>query len=192
MSIRSCLILLILCASPLVAQGFPDNRPLPVEATKSQVAAPSTPEAGTLDVAGKLLGGVAILGLLFGAFVYFARRNPAMRKMLGTSDMVRVLSRAHLGGKHALLVVKVGDRVLVLGSGAEGLRTLSEISDATEVSRLTAESQPANRQSFKEALKQSLTQPEDDSSQPVTRSQNARLAQIRLELDRITRPQEVA
>lgn len=192
MSIRPCLLLLFLFASPLVAQGFPDNRPLPVEAAKSQVAAPSSPETGTLEASGKLLGGVAVLGLMLGAFVYFARRNPAMRKMLGTSEMVRVLSRAHLGGKHALLVVKVGDRVLVLGSGSEGLRTLSEITDATEVSRLTAESQPSSRQSFKEALKQSLAEPQEVLPQPVPKSQNARLAQIRLELDRITRPQEVA
>ncbi|KAA0212242.1 hypothetical protein EDM80_10090 [bacterium] len=192
MSIRPCLLLLFLFASPLVAQGFPDNRPLPVEAAKSQVAAPSSPETGALEAAGKLLGGVAVLGLMLGAFVYFARRNPAMRKMLGTSEMVRVLSRAHLGGKHALLVVKVGDRVLVLGSGSEGLRTLSEITDATEVSRLTAESQPSSRQSFKEALKQSLAEPQEVLPQPVPKSQNARLAQIRLELDRITRPQEVA
>lgn len=51
-------------------------------------------------------------------------------------EAVSWLGKRVIAANQELHLVKVGDRILVLGSGPDGLRTLSEISDSSEVAHL--------------------------------------------------------
>jgi flagellar biosynthetic protein FliO len=83
-------------------------------------------------------------------------RYAARRGMLGASTRGRhmtVLERVSLDPRRALHLVRVGDRVLVLGASEEGLRTLAEL-PASELA-LDEPTKPADaapKRSFKDAL----------------------------------------
>jgi flagellar biogenesis protein FliO len=63
------------------------------------------------------------------------------------SDTVEVLGHKILAHRQAIQIVRVGTRILVLNSSADGLSTLSEITDPTEVSALehSCRSQPPTK-----------------------------------------------
>ncbi len=52
------------------------------------------------------------------------------------SPVVEVLSRSVVGPKSAVLLLRVGPRVLIVGDSSGGLRTLSEVHDEQEVASL--------------------------------------------------------
>ncbi len=94
--------------------------------------------AGGLDepTGGYVLSTLAALGVVIG--LVFAARW-AYTKMGGTviarsSPIVEVLSRTPVAHKSHVLLLRVGQRVLVVGdSGGGGLRTLADLNDAEEV-----------------------------------------------------------
>lgn len=83
-----------------------------------------------------LIGLVLLSGILI-AVVWYLKRSPRTRKFFG-SGPIRILSRAHLGPRQTLYLVKAGERVLLLGQANDGLRTLMEVSDPGEVTRTLA------------------------------------------------------
>ena len=81
-----------------------------------------------------LLGGIVAVILLGAKWMKqaapdrFARLAPAAIDLLGTRSITP---------QHGMHIVRVGERLLVLGSGSDGLRTLSEITEPAEVAHLT-------------------------------------------------------
>ncbi len=49
---------------------------------------------------------------------------------------LEVLSRVSVGGRHQLLLVRMGERIVLVALSPSGVRALSEVTDAEEVSRL--------------------------------------------------------
>lgn len=89
----------------------------------------------------QLMGIVALCAvaaaLLMAAPVLVRRYLPGGARLFG-GEVVRILGRAHLGPKHSVHVIRVGDRVLVLGVADGSVRTLSELTEPEEVTRLMA------------------------------------------------------
>lgn len=54
----------------------------------------------------------------------------------GRGGPMRVLARTALSGRHQLLLVRLGERLLLVGASAGQLNTLSEITDPAERDRL--------------------------------------------------------
>ncbi|MBN2581664.1 MAG: flagellar biosynthetic protein FliO [Planctomycetes bacterium] len=81
---------------------------------------------------------VVVLGIM--AVVLWAARKfvPGMRR-LGGSSAVRVLARTHLSPRQSITLVKVGQRILVVGQTADRLTTLAAITESDEVSQLLGE-----------------------------------------------------
>lgn len=89
-----------------------------------------------------------MLFMLLGGWV-LSRRTPRQRG--GLSAAVHSWGTQPLSPQLAIHLVQVGERLLVLGAGAEGLRTLAEITDPGEVAHLRhlCRVEPAERPAFR-------------------------------------------
>ncbi|HUU59032.1 MAG TPA: flagellar biosynthetic protein FliO, partial [Phycisphaerae bacterium] len=77
-----------------------------------------------------------VVGLLFG-LRWLLRRLGARGQAAANSDVIQVLARMSLSPKERLLLVRLGGRLVLVGSGTAGLTALCEITDPREVSELT-------------------------------------------------------
>jgi flagellar biogenesis protein FliO len=136
------ILLVVACAGGLWAGPYDNESPLPEgfavarEATAAESSTEPSPITGLFMRAGV---GLLVIGGLAGVVVWFLRRNPSMRRYLGSAGVVRVVARTWLGSKTGVYLLKVGDRLVLVGASQGGLRTLSEITDPTEVTRMLAE-----------------------------------------------------
>lgn len=105
----------------------PDTRPA---STKSRSNPPTASLWGTVAALG-----VIALGLML-AVRFLKRHGPASLRGL-PSDAVEPLGQRILSRGVAVHLVRCGSRMLLLGVGPDGVRTLSEITDPVEVDLLT-------------------------------------------------------
>ncbi len=105
-----------------------------------------------------------VLALLAGA-VWAARKYLPGVRQLGASPAVRVLGRTHLSPRQSVMLVKVGRRVLIVGSTADGLRTLDSITDPAEVSELVGLAEMSRAGSATTSFNRLLKQADDEFSQ---------------------------
>ncbi|MBN2710955.1 MAG: flagellar biosynthetic protein FliO [Planctomycetes bacterium] len=83
-----------------------------------------------------LLGGALWLAL------HFVKKYVPGGKQLFASPGMEILGRTHLDPRNYMALVRVGGRVLVVGVGPDGVRTLSEIDDDAELVRVLEENKP--------------------------------------------------
>lgn len=74
--------------------------------------------------------------IVLGARIYRFYAAPARQDL--PSEALQVLGSAQLEPKLTLHVVRWGPRLLLIGSGPQGLQSLAELSDADEVERVAA------------------------------------------------------
>ena len=67
-----------------------------------------------------------VIGLIYA--VYFGLRRLSQRGLPGPTGQMEIVESRHLGGGRWVYVLRVGQRVLIVGGGTEGLRTLAEMS----------------------------------------------------------------
>lgn len=115
--------------SPIVAEPKTGRRITPAGESSSQSTKQPTSPFGTFIA---LLVVVAIIGF---AYRVMKKGGAGLRTGLPTAA-VEVLGNSVLGHRQAIQIVRIGSRILVLGSSADGLTTLSEITDAEEVAAL--------------------------------------------------------
>lgn len=84
------------------------------------------------SVGGPLL---LILAAVFGTAFLWRKHGPGVTPGL-PRDAVDPLGRRAIDARQSLLLVRIGSRILVLGSSPAGLQTLSEITDPVEVDLL--------------------------------------------------------
>jgi hypothetical protein len=84
----------------------------------------SSAGSGSNAPSGVVLGGGALLALAAAAF-YFSRRRAA-----GGRRHIQILETASLGPKRALVVARVGDATMILGSSEAGITLLQSVPDA--------------------------------------------------------------
>ncbi len=114
-----------------------DSLPLGPATTTSNTAAPSS--TNTLLGGGWFFNTLAALAVVL-VLVFVARsmltkwagRNAATSH----SPVADVLARIPIAPRNHLVLVRLGQRILVLGDSAQGLRTLESISDPQEIAEL--------------------------------------------------------
>lgn len=89
-----------------------------------------------------IIWGAVVVLLIIGGFFLFKKFVPGSKHLFG-SKLMRILGRTNLSPKHSVYLLKVGDRVIVIGVCGEEIRPLSEITDPREVAFLTSEGAPA-------------------------------------------------
>jgi len=66
-----------------------------------------------------------VVGLIYA--IYFGLRRLSQVAPTNKSGRLHVLESRHLGGGRWVYILKVADRILIVGGSSEGLRTLSEL-----------------------------------------------------------------
>jgi flagellar biogenesis protein FliO len=80
------------------------------------------------------------LGIVLGLFVmlvWFSRRFAPAGTAALPKEAVELLGRTSLGGTHQMQLVRVGAKLLLVALSPQGARTLTEITSAAEVERLS-------------------------------------------------------
>jgi flagellar biogenesis protein FliO len=85
-----------------------------------------------------LFGLFVVLGVIWGLSVLM-KRFVVARGLAGSSENLKVLYAQSLSPSRTLYLVRLVDRVLLIGSGEGGLRTLAEITDPAEVNSILKE-----------------------------------------------------
>ena len=122
-----------------------------VQASRQQDPLPLEPPRRARDAAGRssqplsptrALSTVATsLAVVLGVFillVWFSRRSGRRGSAALPSDIVETLGRTPLNARQEMQLVRVGNKLLLLSVTASTAETLTEITDANEIERLTA------------------------------------------------------
>jgi flagellar biogenesis protein FliO len=146
------------------------KRPLPARspnagatgAQKSRASVPTASIWGTVAALAVVLAGIAVAGR------YFRTHGPAALRTL-PNEAVEPLGQRLLGRGVVVHLVRCGSRVLLVGVGPDGARTLSEITDPVEVDLLTGacRRRDADRPSFAQVLRR--REPASTPVEPVPR-----------------------
>lgn len=137
----ACLLAVLAAAPAALAQPEPAEDP----ATRPVRKAAQTgieQESLSRDAAGDGSGWartLLALGLVV-ALVFVVRhvlRRFGPGAPAGNRRAVQVVSRVSVSPRQQLVLVRLGERLLLIGSGADGMRTLAEVTDPDEVAALT-------------------------------------------------------
>ena len=111
----------------------------------------------------------ASLAVVLGLFLLLAwalRRKMPQASTPLPSDVLEVLGRGSLPGKHTLHLVRCGAKLLLVCTSPTALKTLTEISDPDEVARLTALCREANPRSSSQAFREVMRAMEREPHAP--------------------------
>jgi flagellar biosynthetic protein FliO len=111
---------------------------------------------GFEQVAQTLVALGIVVGLIFAAR-WGLRRLGRHGGMGGDSELMQVLARSSVGPRMQLMLVRLGRRLVLVGSGPEGLTRLTEITDPAEVSSLVASAESVGRDSLKDLFNPKAT-----------------------------------
>ena len=126
---------------------------------------------------------LAVLVVFIYAAVWLMRKYvPAARGMFGAGTL-KIVGRLHVAARQSILLVKVGDRFVMVGVTAGSMTALTEIRDPEEAKRLTeelAEQQGAAPGSFGRALSKA-------GDAMAGESREADVSEVKGELDEVRR-----
>ena len=124
-----------------------DQQPIPLHRDPAKNEAASDSENTTGPSFGTILTALSVVVLLALGVAKLLGKSPAQPSSARTASPVDVIHRQNIDGKNGLCIVRVGSRLLVLSSSANGLSPLSEIIDPVEVEALTIELRAAKESS---------------------------------------------
>ncbi len=141
-------LLVIVVTTFIDAQQFP----VPETATKAEVSGTPVPDerfanGGVISASSssntsgpwktiQALGAILVItGVGIGG--YFLIRRFAPGAIPGTDARMKVLMRMPVGNRQSIIVLRIGERVLVVGASSGGMKCLSEITDQHEVENLS-------------------------------------------------------
>ncbi len=128
---------------------------------------------------------IIVIGVIW-ALSMLMKRLVTVRGLAGSADCLRILYTLSLSPTRTLYLVRLGDRVLLIGAGEGGLRTLAEIDDPSEVSNLLKELEFKGNfdlNPFKERLQSLVGADESDFS--IDEDLGVRQRRIQSTLDRL-------
>jgi flagellar biogenesis protein FliO len=143
-----------------------------------QLAAPGI--AGANGAITTVVGSLAVVLGLFAVVVWVSRRMGPQATAPLPKEAVELLGRTTISGQHALQLVRVGGRLLLVALSPHGAATLTEIIDPHEVERLTAlclrQRAGSSTASFQQAMSELERQPTSrgfvDQRRPATSAAN--------------------
>lgn len=102
------------------------------------------------------------------AVLWFARRNaPAPRGRL-PNEVFELLGKAQLSPRLEVHLLRIGGKVVLVGSTASAANTLVEISDAEEAERIAAACVPGRATSVAASMRQAFSRLDVESPAPTT------------------------
>ena len=126
--------------------------PSSADATETDAAESPSLMSRYLRVLGWL---VVIVGLAIGTLMFLKRMTGRSGHVPGVGRLLEIVARIPVTAKHQILVVRVGGRALVVGIAPDGMRTLCELDDTSDLlatargsnfeDRLTREIEPYAR-----------------------------------------------
>jgi flagellar biogenesis protein FliO len=145
------LMLLAVHPDVLSAQSFPADAPSPISSQSSEkenAATPSSlllpPKATDKDKKPSglqsplaILGSLALVLGIFFLIVWALRRTSPNAMGTMPAEAFEVLGRAPLGFRQQAIMLRCGNKLLLITSGMAGTEPLTEITDPAEVERLT-------------------------------------------------------
>lgn len=133
-------------AQPRAKAGGPESRPVaPAEAGDVEGGRVSRDSGGSVGGWLRTLAALAIVVVLIFAVRWVLRRLAPGARARRLPEAVEVLARTSVSARQQLLLVRLGRRLVLVGCGPEGMSTLSEVTDADEVSALLAGAGGARR-----------------------------------------------
>ena len=99
-------------------------------------AGSASKDAGSSSAGAFLAALVVVLLFILGLAKLFLKRSPYSISSLPT-DAVDVLGRRTVDPRNSVYMIKVGSRLILMGSSSNGLSPLAEITDPIEVASLT-------------------------------------------------------
>jgi len=148
--IAATVVLAALAAAPVVALA---DAPAPGDTATRPVKKPEAQDGKSLSRDGGWGGGwlrtagalALVIGLIFLARFALRRFAPGVGKS-AAGDRIEVVARTNLSARQQLCLVRLGRRLLLIGSGPEGMRTLAEITDPAEVADLLGDGPKAAKE----------------------------------------------
>ena len=104
------------------------------------------------------LGALAIVVVLIFLARLLLRRASGQAGPSGGGGPVEILTRRQAGPKQQLMLVRLGERLILVGAGPGGFAALSEVTDAREVERLMQSAAEDRRGTFAGMLRRRGTQ----------------------------------
>ncbi len=95
---------------------------------------------------------------VFGACAYFLKRTQGGKNRDLAKGSFEVLGRSALAPRHQVVLLRCGERLILVGVGPTGSNTLAEFTDSNEVNRLLAACRSGESGTFQETLQQMGTQ----------------------------------
>jgi flagellar biogenesis protein FliO len=149
----------------------------------------STPKTSGWSTLFSAMGSLTIVLGLFLAVMWFVRRTGPKSMLTLPGEVFEVLGRSPLAARQQAQLVRCGNKLLLLCVTAGGTETLTEISDAAEVERLTGLCQQTRPNSATASFRNLFSQFGSDTSSATPRSPSAN----RMSLARLSsRPTEAA
>jgi flagellar biogenesis protein FliO len=93
---------------------------------------------GALSLAARTTLGLGLVLVLLGGMVALGRKLLPRSAGMFRSPAVVVMGRSYLDPKRSVYLLKIGGRILVVGSSEGGLSCLSEVTDHEEVNNISA------------------------------------------------------
>ena len=116
---------------PGIDGGFIGRKPSP----EIRQSAGASPVSGKQVV--QMLAALGGILLLIGGGVWCLRRMMPGVRAVSDNRLIEVLSRAAVGPKQSVVLVRVGSRLVLLGVGSDSMQKLTEIHESAEVERLS-------------------------------------------------------
>jgi len=108
------------------------DRPLPAPSPPRTIPRGSSEWTGWIRT---LVALAVVIALIFVARLILRRFGGGARGG-PRGKVLEVLARTSTSARHQLLVVRMGERIVLIGQGPSGMTALSEITEADEISRL--------------------------------------------------------
>jgi flagellar biogenesis protein FliO len=129
-------------ASPpesLATQSNTDQKPsLPLQrSSKDAPGRPNLPKSSWGQSLAALAGSLAVVLGVFFLLAWFWRRSIPQGVAALPSDVFEILGRAPLAGRQQVHLLRCGNKLLLVSVTPTGAETLTEITEAAEVERLT-------------------------------------------------------
>ncbi len=118
-------------------QGEP-FAPRPQPRAESEEPAPPNP----VLLWGRVVLYLAVLGAVLWLALHLVKKYLPGGQKLFASPGVEVLGRTHVDARRYIALVRVGERLLVVGVGPDQMRPLTEITDQAEVAEMLAVARP--------------------------------------------------
>lgn len=133
----TCLMMIASAAS--AQHNTPPTPALPLPAASPPAGAADPSASGGLSPAGRVVMSLAVvLGVFFLTAWFQRKRGAASQDTLDVPpEAVEVLGEMPLGGESSAKLVRIGAKLLLVAETSQGLSTLTEVTDAAEVERLT-------------------------------------------------------